>query len=259
MRPLDCKWCIHFGPEGSTWETRSPLLQDNELLECRLRSVPIPAPAYSYCANYVSEDEKGLLHGDEKATGPIWIRTHDKLLPLVPYPYGSEYNEPGYRLTPVPDWKAYLEIRKSGVEKVMRSFLLSQIDKYGDDMSLTDTDMAVGKKPGGTPEADAACSGCYQTFPESKIHLIPVFSDYTNGYITAYCCDDCWITALHKTAERIRSTDGPDELASCAVFFEGYGHYIHEFRSGASPELVRQALLFIIGELDSGKLKLRAS
>lgn len=130
MRPFDCKWCVHFGPEGSTWETRSPHLLNEESLSCRLRAEPIPSPAYTYCGNYVPEDERDRLIGSEKPLGPIWVRTWDDSLPRVSFPYGSEFNDEPYRLVPVPDWAAYLTIIKLNQKDVLLGFLKAQIEKY---------------------------------------------------------------------------------------------------------------------------------
>lgn len=130
MRPFDCKWCAHFGPEGSTWETRSPRLLTKEVLTCRLRAQPIPAPAYTYCGNYLPEDEQGELNGVEKPLGPIWVRTGDDALLRMPYSYGSEFNDDAHRLTPVPDWPAYLAIVKLNRKEALSAFLKAQIGKY---------------------------------------------------------------------------------------------------------------------------------
>jgi hypothetical protein len=130
MRPFDCKWCAHFGPEGSTWDTRSPRLLNKEVLSCRLRAESIPTPAYTYCGNYLPEDERERLSGNQEPLGPIWVRTWDDSLPRVPYPYGAEFNDEAYRLVPVPDWPAYLAITKLNRKDALHDFFKAQIEKY---------------------------------------------------------------------------------------------------------------------------------
>jgi len=129
MAPFDCKWCVHFGLEGSSWGTREPGLRNIEVLECRLRSAPIPMPAYTFCSNFIPEDEREKLTSNETPIGPIWICDRNKSFPRVPYPYGDEFNDDDFRLLPVPDWVLYLSIKKNKREDLMRNFLLGQMQE----------------------------------------------------------------------------------------------------------------------------------
>jgi hypothetical protein len=364
----NCMNCDYFGPEGATKEERLSMRKKVSQMECRIRLTVIPDPSYTYCLNFTSKERNHICSSTPE--GFIWIDVSHNDLPSMPYPEGQGWGA-GERC-PVPDWPAYLEIRKLKREDVMHAFLLAQIDKYRFEITygkmgaikwspitFEDLDQLIkdseaqlsdaGEKfwniikvephkwqehswgwPGGgfwvvgvfgdnviyyndieegfnvskfreygtideyfcnqselhevihalieaeaqnelwldkttaqdqqrsgSSEVQANCSGCYRTFPESIIHVIPVYRGETYGYITAYLCDECWIPELEATRERIQSTESPKEIASAAEFFQSYGHFIHEFKRGDSPEVVKQALSYLINELQSGRLKLR--
>ncbi len=125
MPPLDCKWCLHFGPAGSTWETRSPLLLDKQLLSCRRRQVYIPTPFRTYCLDYHAETDPTPPAPGPR--GPIWVRCSEEFRPRVPFPR-PEYNAPGYRVTPVPNWEDYLRLVRAG--KDADEFLVKEAERY---------------------------------------------------------------------------------------------------------------------------------
>ena len=113
--------------------------------------------------------------------------------------------------------------------------------------------MVKAKQP---EEMQALCSACYQSVPVARTHLIPHFNEVLASYVTTYRCDGCWLKSVDETRDKLR-TDGPTDLASCALFFERYGVPIAESRRGDPPEALRKRLLELVAELRAGTRRLK--
>ena len=104
-------------------------------------------------------------------------------------------------------------------------------------------------------ERQVLCSACLEVYPESAIHVIPYFNETLTGYVTTYRCEGCWLPSLAETRARL-SAAPDDEIASAAEFFERYGYFIHEYRRGDPIETVRQILLYVLGMMERGDIRL---
>jgi hypothetical protein len=105
-------------------------------------------------------------------------------------------------------------------------------------------------------EHQALCSACYQSVPLPKTHVIPHFNDHLNAYVTTYRCDNCWLTTIDATRLRLSMCQDPDEVATCAEFFERYKVKVMEHRRGDPLEAVKAKLLQLLDEIRAGTRRL---
>jgi hypothetical protein len=104
-------------------------------------------------------------------------------------------------------------------------------------------------------ERSVFCSGCYNVFPESKIHVIPHFNETVMNYVTTYRCNECWLSALDDTTKRLARASA-NELAQVAEFFGRHNVSVDESAGGNQPEVLRAVLLRMIELIRTEVLKL---
>lgn len=106
-------------------------------------------------------------------------------------------------------------------------------------------------------ERSVFCSGCYDVFPESQIHVVPTFNDSVGYFVDGYRCEKCWQAALDEVSARIQAAASIAALAPFALYLERHSIFLHEFQRRDPPDVVRPLLLQMIEMLRAERLKLR--
>jgi hypothetical protein len=97
------------------------------------------------------------------------------------------------------------------------------------------------------------CSACYTPCPAADAHVVPRWRPEQRRIITAYRCNNCWLSALGELRAVIAS--GEAELpGSFCDFLVRQGFTDTDVIRAAPAEQQREYLLVIVDAIESGKL-----
>ena len=108
------------------------------------------------------------------------------------------------------------------------------------------------------PEEDGTpvlfmCSGCYTPTPVAEGHVIPHWNPTVRRILTAYRCNNCWISGLDETRTALSSGDA-DVIPSFCDFLELQRFTTDaEALRAAPPDEVRAVLMAMLDAVQSGR------
>ncbi len=103
---------------------------------------------------------------------------------------------------------------------------------------------------------EAVCSNCLALVPEAQTHVLPLFNETVERFVTTYRCDKCWPAALAEARAHLAASDDADEIASFADVLAGHAVFIHEYMRGDPARVVKAMCLRMLGLMESGAVRL---
>jgi hypothetical protein len=100
------------------------------------------------------------------------------------------------------------------------------------------------------------CSGCLKVVPEAEGHVLPLFNETVERFVTTYRCETCWPAALAEARAKLAATEDPDDIASFADVLSGHNVFIHEYMRGDPMPVVKAIGLHMLDMLESGRMRL---
>ena len=113
-------------------------------------------------------------------------------------------------------------------------------------VSLNDGGVSIDPHARSTTPEEAAgaqylCSACYKTVSQAHVHVIPWFNDSTQDYVTAFRCDDDWLTSLDETRKHFLANLGhAEDRDKFVAFFQR--HNVVGLKSSDAAQLKSDGL-----------------